>query len=181
MPCQPSIPLRPLVVIEKRVQEVHIQALNFPLAALPQELLTMVPRPVVAVLLLFPITDETEAARKQGENWSMAWVIKGALGWPPRCRSAPNCGMQAGGPVGGAESCSGGRAAARGDALPSLPQGPATLQPCASAGPHPSPTHPHHHHHHHHLALWLDPNLPLLQNSRRSRQGGRRSARLSIT
>lgn len=27
----------------------------------------MVPRPVAAVLLLFPITDETEAARKQGE------------------------------------------------------------------------------------------------------------------
>lgn len=32
----------------------------------PQELLAMVPRPVAAVLLLFPITPDTEAARKQG-------------------------------------------------------------------------------------------------------------------
>ncbi|EFN55337.1 hypothetical protein CHLNCDRAFT_35608 [Chlorella variabilis] len=32
---------------------------------LDEELLAMVPRPVIAVLLLFPITDATEAARKQ--------------------------------------------------------------------------------------------------------------------
>ena len=31
-----------------------------------QDLLAMVPRPVAAVLLLFPITESTEAARKQG-------------------------------------------------------------------------------------------------------------------
>ncbi len=33
----------------------------------------MVPRPVAAVLLLFPITDETEAARKQGEATQRTW------------------------------------------------------------------------------------------------------------
>ena len=32
-----------------------------------QELLAMLPQPVIALLLLFPITDQSEAASKAGE------------------------------------------------------------------------------------------------------------------
>ena len=37
-----------------------------PLSAAVQEMLAMVPQPVQAVLMCYPITDETEAAAKKG-------------------------------------------------------------------------------------------------------------------
>jgi hypothetical protein len=54
----------------------RLRAATFP-PPLPQELLAMVPSPAIAVLLLFPITEATEAARKEEQGEGHACICIG--------------------------------------------------------------------------------------------------------
>ena len=55
------------VLVASSYMTVGSPALRLRISYLLQELLAMVPQPVIALLLLFPITDQSEAASKTGK------------------------------------------------------------------------------------------------------------------
>lgn len=87
LPCRVVLRLPCLPRGSRRLLKLEAATLSprWPLLCSRQELLAMVPRPVAAVLLLFPITEATEAARKQGACWVMlrrGRLLVGALALP---------------------------------------------------------------------------------------------------